>query len=77
MLFAGCMATPKPQVVIKYVTVERHIPASLKRQPPPIWSKPGGPQVTGDLLDRGDVNEAGLRVCTAQIKKINQWDKGT
>lgn len=62
-------------MVVKYVYLERHIPAVLKREPPPIWSKPGGPQVTKDFIDRGDVNEAGLRVCTAQIHKIGEWDK--
>lgn len=75
MLCAGCTTTP-PQVVVKYVIVERHIPAPLKRKPPAIWSKPGGPAVTGDFIERGDVNEAGLRVCTAQVDKINKWDAG-
>ncbi|TGQ95436.1 hypothetical protein EN851_07925 [Mesorhizobium sp. M8A.F.Ca.ET.208.01.1.1] len=62
-------------MVVKYVTVERRIPAPLLRPPPPAWSKPGGPAVTGDFVERGDVNEAGLRVCTAQVKKIGEWDK--
>ncbi|MDX8513509.1 hypothetical protein [Mesorhizobium captivum] len=62
-------------MVVKYVTVERHIPAALIRPPPPTWSKPGGPQVTGDFVERGDVNEAGLRVCTAQVRKIAEWDR--
>lgn len=55
--------------------VERHIPASLKRKCPDIWHKTGGPSVVADLIDRGDVNEAGLRKCSAQMNKIIEWDK--
>ncbi|TIW11306.1 MAG: hypothetical protein E5V66_14170 [Mesorhizobium sp.] len=62
-------------MVTKYVYIERHLPDALKRKPPAVWSKPGGPQVTGDFIERGDVNEAGLRVCTAQVGKIIDWDK--
>jgi hypothetical protein len=62
-------------VVIEQKIVERHIPSTLKRPCPPIWSKPGGPEVTGDLIDRGDVNEAGLRICSARMNKIIAWDK--
>ncbi|RUV20371.1 MAG: hypothetical protein E5X38_07470 [Mesorhizobium sp.] len=62
-------------MVVKYVTVERHIPDPLKRPPPSAWSKPGGPAVTADFIERGDVNEAGLRVCTAQVNKIIEWDR--
>lgn len=64
-------------MVTKYVYVERRIPAPLKRKPPAIWSKAGGPQVTGDFIERGDVNEAGLRVCSAQVNKIIEWDRQT
>jgi hypothetical protein len=63
-------------VVTKYQKVERRIPATLKRPCPPIWSKPGGPEVTGDFVERGDVNEAGLLVCSARMNKIIEWDKG-
>ncbi|MER9937398.1 hypothetical protein [Mesorhizobium sp. M0088] len=62
-------------MLTEYKTVERHIPASLKRKCPDIWRKAGGPAVTGDLLDRGDVNEAGLIVCAARMNKIIAWDK--
>lgn len=62
-------------MVVKYVMVERHIPASLKRKCQGIWSKPGGPAVTGDWIERGDVNEIGLVKCSAQMGKIIQWDK--
>jgi len=67
--------TPKPQVLIEQRFVERHIPASLKRPCPKVWAKAGGPAVVADLIDRGDVNEAGLRVCAAQVRKIIEWDK--
>ncbi|TIR00818.1 hypothetical protein [Mesorhizobium sp.] len=75
LLCAGCTTTQPPKVVVKYVTVERHIPASLIRPPPPGWSKPGGPEITADFIERGDVNETALRVCTAQIRKIAEWDR--
>lgn len=73
---AACTTAPKPAVVIEQRFVERHIPASLKRPCPKIWSKPGGPAVTGDYVDKGDVNEAGLRICSARMNKIIAWDKG-
>ncbi|RWG80960.1 MAG: hypothetical protein EOQ69_19450 [Mesorhizobium sp.] len=62
-------------MVVKYVTVERHVPDALKRPAPPAWSKPGGPLTTNDFVERGDVNEAGLKVCSAQIRKLGEWDK--
>jgi hypothetical protein len=63
-------------VVTKYTTIERRIPATLKRPCPGIWRKEGGPAVVADLIDRGDVNEAGLLVCSARMNKIIAWDKG-
>ncbi len=62
--------------------VVRHIPAGLKRKCPAIWTKQGavagdrlrGAKSTGDLLDRGNVNEAGLIVCAARMNKVIEWD---
>jgi hypothetical protein len=61
-------------VVIEYKTVERHIPAALKRPCPKGWSKPGGPEVTADFIERGDVEALGRAVCAAQMRKIIEWD---
>lgn len=77
MLCAGCMTTPKPQVVIKLKPVERHLPPALKRACASVWSKPGGPAVTADWIERGDVNETRLRKCSAQMKKVIEWDAGS
>lgn len=76
LFLCGCSTTPKPQVIVEQRFVERHIPSTLKRPCPPIWKKAGGPEVVGDLIDRGDVNEAGLRICAARMNKIIVWDKG-
>jgi hypothetical protein len=62
-------------VVIEQRFTVRHIPSTLKRPCPDIWRKAGGPEVVGDLIDRGDVNEAGLRICAARMNKIIAWDK--
>jgi hypothetical protein len=62
-------------VVTKTVTLERHIPASLKRPCDPKWAKPGGPATTGDFVERGDVNELRLTACAAQVRKIIAWDR--
>jgi hypothetical protein len=62
-------------VVVEQKIIYRHIPPTLKRPCAKVWSKPGGPAVTGDLIDRGDVNEAGLRICAARMNKIIEWDR--
>ncbi len=59
------------------------MPAALKRKCPKIWAKQGavagdrlrGAKTIGDLLDRGNVNEAGLIECAARVDKIIEWDK--
>jgi hypothetical protein len=82
MIFCGCTSSPKPQVITELQPIERHIPAALKRKCQKIWTKQGavagdrlrGAKSAGDLLDRGDVNEAGLIKCSAQVDKIIEWD---
>nr|WP_156398689.1 Rz1-like lysis system protein LysC [Mesorhizobium sp. Root102] len=73
-LCAACTPT-SPPILTKYVTVERHVPASFKRRCPARWHKPGGPETTGDFVERGDANEAALAVCSARMDKIIAWDK--
>ena len=84
MMFSGCTTSPKPSVVTEIKPVTRHMPASLKRRCPDIWMKPGaaagdrlrGARSTGDLLDRGNVNEARLIECAARMDAVITWDKG-
>ena len=82
MTFSGCTTNPKPQVITEIKPVVTHIPASLKRKCPAIWMKQGavagdrlrGAKTTGDLLDRGNVNEAGLIACSARMNAVIKWD---
>lgn len=46
------------------------MPAPLKRPCPGAWHKAGGPETVADFVERGDVNEAALAVCSAQVNKI-------
>lgn len=62
-------------MVTKYKTIRTEIPAALKRPCPKPWRKAGGPETVADFIDRGDVNAAGLAVCSAQMDKIIQLDK--
>lgn len=75
LLCAAC--TPAtPPVLTKYRTITTHLPAPLKRPCPKAWHKDGGPATVADLVDKGAVNEAALTVCSAQVAKIAELDKG-
>jgi hypothetical protein len=54
--------------------IKEKVPASLIADPPAGWR--GTIRTTGDFVERGDRNEAALRVCRAQIDGIRKWNAG-
>ncbi|MBZ9820173.1 hypothetical protein [Mesorhizobium sp. CA4] len=61
-------------MIVKYVTVKEKVPADLIAPVPPAWRKAGGPAKTEDWITRGDVNESALKVCTAQVGSVREWN---
>lgn len=53
--------------------VRDRIPAALLKACPKKFNKPV--RITEDFIKRGDVNEAALRKCAAQIAAIRKWDE--
>lgn len=65
--------TAKPAVLVQTEIVRDRVPAALLKACPTAYSKPI--KVTGDFVARGDVNEAALRKCAAQVAAIKKWDE--
>ncbi|QKC90017.1 hypothetical protein EB230_17580 [Mesorhizobium sp. NZP2234] len=62
-------------VVVKTVVVREKIPANLVQPCPKKWRKAGA-WITEDFAVRGDVNEAGLDTCSAQVDGVREWNAG-
>jgi hypothetical protein len=52
--------------------IKERVPAVLLRPCPPAWH--GTIRTTGDFVERGDTNEAALKVCSAQVEGTRKWD---
>jgi len=64
-------------VVVETQVIRETIPASLLAPTcPKAWAKKGGPEITEDFVDRGDVNEDGLTCREAKLQGIRQWNAG-
>lgn len=60
-------------MIVQSEIVREPIPTALIRPCPEAWNKPV--KITGDFVQRGDVNEAALRKCAAQVEAIRKWDE--
>jgi hypothetical protein len=61
-------------VVVRTEIVRPKLPAALLAPCPPGWSKAGGPATTGDFVERGDVDEAGLACREVRLAGIRKWN---
>lgn len=75
-IFAGCTTEGHPKVVVRTEVIQKKIPPALLAPCPPAWSKAGGPATTGDFVERGDVNEAGIKCRDAALAGIRKWNHG-
>lgn len=71
-MLSAC-GTTKPTIIVQTELVREPIPAALVRPCQGPWNKPV--RITGDFVQRGDVNEAALRKCAAQVEAIKKWDE--
>ena len=60
-------------MIVQNEIVREPIPSALLLDCPKGWTKPV--KITGDFVQRGDVNEAALRKCAAQVEAIRKWDE--
>lgn len=71
-MLSGCV-TAKPAVLVETQIVRDKVPAALLKACPSAFNKPI--RITGDFIKRGDVNEAALKKCAAQVAAIKKWDE--
>lgn len=64
-------------MVVRTEVIRPTIPAALLAPTcPGKWAKAGGPAVTADFVERGDVNEAGLNCREARLAGVRKWNAG-
>lgn len=66
--------TTEPRIVVQSQVLKERVPDALLRPCPKPWSKAGGPRTTEDFVNRGDVNQAALASCAAQVDGIRKWN---
>lgn len=73
LLILSACTTTKPSVLIQNELIKGQVPPALLKDCPKPWGKEI--RITEDFIKRGDVNEAALRKCAAQIAAIRKWDE--